>query len=50
MAVRERERQNFRLGTFANEDRAVLVEVRHGTIPSRSTCCHCRPPVCVVNR
>jgi hypothetical protein len=50
MAVCERERQNFRFGTFADEDRAVPVEVRHGTIPSRSTCCHCRSPVYPVNR
>jgi hypothetical protein len=35
MAVGKRERQNFRLDTLPDEDRAVFVEVRHGTIPSR---------------
>ncbi len=35
VAVGERKRQNFGLGTLADEDRAVLIEVRHGTIPSR---------------
>jgi hypothetical protein len=35
MAVGKRKRQNFRLDTLPDEDRAVFVEVRHGTIPSR---------------
>src|SRR6516165_6417491 len=35
VAVGKRKRQNFRLETLPDEDRAVFVEVRHGTIPSR---------------
>jgi hypothetical protein len=35
MAVGKRKRQNFRLDALPDEDRAVFVEVRHGTIPSR---------------
>src|SRR6266446_10348396 len=35
MAVGKRKRQNFGLETLPDEDRAVFVEVRHGTIPSR---------------
>src|SRR5215467_14849802 len=33
MAVGKRKRKNFGLETLPDEDRAVFVEVRHGTIP-----------------
>src|SRR5215831_5327817 len=36
MAVGKRKRKNFGLETLPDEDRAVFVEVRHGTIPFRS--------------
>src|SRR5262249_43108706 len=35
MAVGKPKRQNFGLETLPDEDRAVFVEVRHGTVPSR---------------
>jgi hypothetical protein len=35
VAVGQRKRQDFGLGAFADENRAVLIEVRHSTIPCR---------------
>jgi hypothetical protein len=35
MAIGKGKRQNFGLETLADEDRAVPIEVRHDSIPSR---------------